>query len=88
MRLQYAESGWEGLFANVHVEVQLCTQIQEVIRSLTHVFYKKRRVKPRAPGHKWQWDCEGDEFVPNYLGHMLHYADGMIMNSWRRMPKG
>lgn len=88
MQLQYGESGWESLFANVHVEVQLCTQIQEVIRSLTHVFYKKRRVKSPEPGHKWQWDCESDEFVPNYLGHMLHYADGMIMNIWQGKPNG
>ncbi len=86
MRLQYAESGWENVFANVHVEVQLCTQIQEVIRSLTHVFYKKRRVNSPEPGQKWQWDCESDEFVPNYLGHMLHYADGMIMNIRQGKP--
>ena len=88
MRLQYAEFGWERLFVNIQVEVQLCTQIQEVIRRLTHVFYKKRRVRPHVPGHEWQWDCESDEFVPNYLGHMLQYADGMIMNSRRRMSDG
>ena len=88
MRLQYAESGWEPLFANIQVEIQLCTQIQEVIRSLTHVFYMKRRVRPREPGHEWQWNCESDEFVPNYLGHMLQYADGMIMNSRLAMSDG
>ena len=85
MRLQYGEFQGENLFVNIQVELQLCTQIQEVIRSLTHVFYKKRRVKQRPRGQKWQWECESDEFVPNYLGHMLQFADGMIMNSWLRM---
>ena len=88
MRLQYGVSGWTGLFADIQVELQLCTQIQEVVRLLTHDLYKKRRVKLRAPGYRWQWDCESDEFVPNYLGHMLQYADGMIMTSRLRMSNG
>ena len=88
MRLQYGSSGWESLFANIQVELQLCTQIQEVLRLLTHDLYRKRRVEPLVPGYRWQWDCESDEFVLNYLGHMLHYADGMIMNSRLRISNG
>ena len=68
--------------------MQLCTQIQEVLRLLTHDLYRKRRVEPLVPGYRWQWDCESDEFVLNYLGHMLHYADGMIMNSRLRISNG
>ena len=28
---------------------------------------------------KWQWNYKGDEFTANYLGHILHYVEGMIM---------
>lgn len=33
---------------------------------------------------KWQWDYESDEFIPNYLGHILHYIEGMIMEVRKR----
>ncbi len=64
----------------VPVEIQVCTQIQDVIRSLTHTFYEGRRRLPKREGAVWQWDYKCPEFTPNYLGHLLHYADGMIVN--------
>ena len=28
---------------------------------------------------KWQWDYKSDEFTANYLGHILHYVEGRIV---------
>jgi hypothetical protein len=28
---------------------------------------------------KWQWDYECNEFAPNYIGHVLHYIEGAVM---------
>ena len=61
-------------------EIQITTQLKEVMRQLTHGQHQERRQKERpAPDEKWQWDHRSKEFVPNYLGHMLHYLEGMIM---------
>lgn len=61
------------------VEIQITTQLQEVIRRLLHKFYEEKRSKPKVIS-SWQWDYKSDEFAANYLGHILHYIEGMIMD--------
>jgi hypothetical protein len=46
---------------------------------LLHKYYEERRKKIGAEDVKWQWNYKTDEFVANYLGHILHYVEGMIM---------
>lgn len=60
------------------VEIQITTQLQEVIRKLLHKFYEERR-KMLNPDINWKWDYKSKEFEANYLGHILHYVEGMIM---------
>ena len=71
---------WDTERIQVPLEIQITTQLQEVIRRLLHKYYEERRVevaeKDRA---KWQWDYSSDEFITAYLGHILHYVEGMIM---------
>ena len=67
---------------NLSVEMQITTQLQEVIRQLIHNYYEERRKKIRdfnSSNKKWQWEYLSDEFSTNYLGHILHYVEGMIM---------
>ncbi|MFB2597090.1 hypothetical protein ACEXQE_04780 [Herbiconiux sp. P17] len=70
---------WAFESKTVQFEIQITTQLQEVIRRLTHLDYEKRREAPPDPSTKWQWDFRGAGFTPNYLGHILHYMEGMIM---------
>ena len=63
----------------IKVEIQVTTQLQESIYKLTHKYYEERRKKMKETTSKWQWEYESDEFIPNYLGHILHYVEGMIM---------
>lgn len=63
----------------IRVEIQITTQLQEAINRLTHKYYEERRRKVKSLDEKWQWAYENDEFIPNYLGHILHYTEGMIM---------
>ncbi|MGD0856151.1 MAG: hypothetical protein ABSA18_10155 [Dehalococcoidia bacterium] len=63
-------------------EIQITTQLQEVIRKLLHKFYEEKRQKSKSKERastKWQWDYKSDEFSAAYLGHILHYVEGMIM---------
>jgi hypothetical protein len=63
----------------ISVEIQLATQIQDVIRALTHRRYEDRRMESPS-SRKWQWDYHSEAFKVNYLGHILHYMEGMIMD--------
>jgi hypothetical protein len=71
---------WDTLTVPVKIEMQITTQLQEVIKTLLHKHYEERRVKERVSEQKWQWDYSSDEFATNYLGHILHYVEGMIMD--------
>lgn len=78
--LPFPSRDWRTTRLDIPVEIQVCTQVQEVLRALTHKFYEDRRRRPTVTDEKWQWNCHSEQFVPNYLGHLLHYADGMIVN--------
>lgn len=71
----------------VRVEIQINTQIADVIKALTHKYYEERRIRIEEPGEKWQWNYKSDEFAPNYVGHILHYVDGVIMEIRDRKTK-
>lgn len=72
--------GFDTVKASVLIEIQITTQIQEVIRKLLHNYYERKRSNVLTMTELvWQWDYEREEFVVNYLGHILHYIEGMIM---------
>ena len=70
---------WDTENVEMSVEIQITTQLQEVIRRLLHKYYEERRGRLKEEDTKWQWNYESDEFIANYLGHILHYVEGMIM---------
>jgi hypothetical protein len=76
---------WDTEKANISVEIQVTSQLQDVLGRLTHPYYELRRVRLREPEEKWQWIYDSEEFVPNYLGHILHYVEGMIMEVRERL---
>jgi len=70
---------WDTEWIDFSIEIQITTQIQEVIRKLLHKYYEDTRKRLEKEDIKWQWNYKSDEFVANYLGHILHYVEGMIM---------
>lgn len=71
---------WDVQNLDVSLEIQITTQVQEVIRRLLHEYYEERRVATQSGDSlAWQWDYKSTEFAANYLGHVLHYVEGMIM---------
>ena len=73
---------WDTEKITTTVEIQITTQIQEVIRDLLRKYYEDKRSKilPTS-GLIWQWDYKSPEFTTYYLGHILHYIEGMIMTA-------
>ncbi len=78
-RVEVPRPDWDTEKLDATVEIQVTTQLQDVIRILLHRYYEARRERRAQPDVKWQWDYKSDEFLANYLGHILHYAEGMIM---------
>lgn len=74
------EVTWGTKIINVSIEIQITTQIQEVIRKLLHKYYEEARKRLEKEDIKWQWKYKSNEFAANYLGHILHYVEGMIMD--------
>lgn len=54
------------------------TELQENIVNLLHKYYEGNRKKIKSK-EKWQWNYKSEEFAANYLGHMLHYLEGTIV---------
>ncbi len=65
------------------IEIQITTQLQEVIRKLLHRYYENTRKLPK-PDDSWKWDYESNEFSASYLGHILHYIEGLIVQTRER----
>lgn len=78
---------WDTRIITVSLEIQITTQLQDVIRTLLHKHYEDRRMKSSDSSVKWQWDYTSDEFSTNYLGHILHYVEGMIMEIRERQKE-
>jgi len=74
------KESWDTKRVRVKIEMQVTTQLQEVIKNLLHKYYEGRRLTTKASEVKWQWDYRSEEFATNYLGHILHYVEGMIMD--------
>jgi ppGpp synthetase/RelA/SpoT-type nucleotidyltranferase len=77
--LSIPDQNFSPIDITINVEVQVTTQIQEIIKTLLHKHYENNR-KILAPiDYKWQWDYKSPEFTPNYLGHIIQYVEGMIV---------
>ena len=79
---------WKTEKLIVPIEIQITTQLQEVIRKMLHNYYETKRKEIEIPDLKWQWDYRSDEFSTNYLGHILHYVEGMIMEVRNKQKRG
>jgi hypothetical protein len=87
MEFQIPTKEWDLEKVAVPIEIQITTQVQDLIQRLLHIDYTQRRLFAETEGTKWQWDYRGQSFSVNYLGHILHYVEGMIMDIRERQPK-
>ena len=78
---------WDTKRVKVSIEIQITTQLQEVIRKLLHKYYEEKRERVKEEDIKWQWNYKSDEFIADYLGHILHYVEGMIMEIRERQKE-
>ena len=70
---------WDTVRIRMGVEIQIATQVQDVVRQLLHTYYEAQRASTQVEDVKWQWDYRSEKFATNYLSHILHYVDGMVV---------
>lgn len=63
----------------VHVELQLTTQLQELLRQITHQFYVEKRAQVTPLRDHWKWDSKSDRFKAGYVSHTLHLLEAIIV---------
>lgn len=76
--LKLGAASWETEIIKIPVEIQITTELQENIVNLLHKYYECNRKKIKSK-EKWQWNYKSEEFAANYLGHILHYLEGTIV---------
>jgi ppGpp synthetase/RelA/SpoT-type nucleotidyltranferase len=75
------DSDWNEENIFVEVEIQVTTQLQEVLRTLTHKFYESQRLSVSNDKGKWKWDFSSSRFRVGYLSHTLHLLESIILES-------
>ena len=79
LELSIVGMDWQETSHQIEVEIQITTELQEMVKNLLHVYYEDNRRKVIPQDYKWQWDYHSEQFVPNFLGHIAHYLEGMIV---------
>ena len=69
----------DDIKVDVKLEIQVVTAIHDSISKMLHSVYEDWRLN--GPPRDWEWDHESLAFSVNYLGHTLHYLEGMIVNA-------
>jgi len=80
--LEVPRRDWNTQRVDCWSEVQITTQLQELVQSLMHRYYESRRLQADEDEDTmpWQWRFRDAEFSASYLGHVLHYLEGMLMS--------
>ncbi|WP_349507498.1 hypothetical protein, partial [Agrobacterium pusense] len=60
-------------------EIQITTQLAELIAALTHDLYEVRREGAKRDD-LWKWMASSPEFRSSYIGHGLHLLEGVIQS--------
>lgn len=63
----------------VAVEVQITTQLQDVLRQFTHEIYEQNRDTRRRENGEWKWQLNSHRFRAGYLSHTLHLLEAIVV---------
>lgn len=64
--------------ATISCEIQLASELATRVWHASHSLYEDARSRGRTP-EDWQWKPTDPQFIANQLGHMIHLADGLLV---------
>jgi hypothetical protein len=67
--------------ADIEMEIQVTTQLQEALRGVTHGFYEKDRLQLKPKNSNWKWEYTTGHFRASYLSHTLHLLEAYIVQA-------
>lgn len=73
----YREAG-HGTPTIITCEIQIASALASQMWQTSHSLYENVRSDMSAPDD-WQWKPDDPRFISNQLGHMLHLADGLLV---------
>jgi hypothetical protein len=62
----------------ISCEIQVATELSSQIWEAAHPVYEIARVRSDDP-EDWQWSPKDPRFIARQLGHMIHLADGILV---------
>lgn len=70
----------------IRCEVQVATELSTRVWEAAHGIYEHARVQAESPD-EWQWNPTDPRFISRQLGHMVHLADGLLIQLRDSMRK-
>jgi ppGpp synthetase/RelA/SpoT-type nucleotidyltranferase len=64
---------------SLQVEIQITTQLQEILYKITHRYFENTRNQKVADRIAWKWDVTSNKFKSGYLSHTLHLLEAIIV---------
>jgi len=77
--VEIATPNLESRTISMRIEIQISSQLQEVLRKITHEFYEQRRNSVEADAQQWKWDFQSNQFRAGYVSHTLHLIEAIIV---------
>lgn len=75
--VNYREGG-HGTLTKISCEIQIASTMATHMWEASHQLYEVIRSESIAP-ESWQWKPDDPRFISNQLGHMIHLADGLLV---------
>jgi len=73
------DRNWVETVNDISIEIQLTTQLQEILYQITHRYYESTRDKFISDPHAWKWEVGSSRFRAGYICHTLHLLEGIIL---------
>ena len=74
----YREAGHTQMTI-IECEIQFATELATQLWKSSHRWYEDARGRINNAPEEWQWKPDDPRFIANQLGHMIHLADGLLI---------
>ncbi|HWS86806.1 MAG TPA: hypothetical protein VN282_07570 [Pyrinomonadaceae bacterium] len=78
-KIELLNKEWKQQEKDVDFEIQLTTQLQDILKNLTYPLYRQTRIMPEDDKAKWKWEYGTNRFRAGYLSHTLHLLEAIIV---------
>lgn len=81
-------SEWIMSTEKICLEIQVTTQLQEILKDLTHQYFEISRIEPMGQDEQqWKWETKSNRFRSAYMCHTLHLLEAIIVDLREGQPQ-